>query len=180
MESVVWGASFREMEIGALSMLAPKPGWLSWLPDWMWASKYPHHVLNTPHTDPTPSVPIEGCDWNYCMELSQPVYPTPVYEILMMAAIFGIIWTLRKRLPIPGMLFGVYLCFAAIERFLIEKIRVNVVHEIWGMRLTQAEIISIFLFLIGLGVIFYVRRRHAGSADEQTLSEDVREHDGEA
>ncbi|MEZ4920603.1 MAG: prolipoprotein diacylglyceryl transferase [Saprospiraceae bacterium] len=145
---------------------APKPDWMGFLPDWMWASHYPHNVLNTPHTDPVASVPIDGCTWEYCMQLAEPVYPTPIYEILMMSVIFGILWSLRKRITTPGMLFFIYLCLIAVERFVIEKIRVNVVHEWMGIQLTQAEIISIGLFLIGLAGIFYVRRRHAGSADQ--------------
>jgi phosphatidylglycerol:prolipoprotein diacylglycerol transferase len=48
------------------------------------------------------------------------------------------------------MLFFVYLCLIAAERFLIEKIRVNVPHDVLGISLTQAEIISIVLFLTGL------------------------------
>ena len=24
---------------------APKPGWLSWAPDWAWSYNYPHNVL---------------------------------------------------------------------------------------------------------------------------------------
>ena len=127
---------------------APKPGWMSFLPDWMWAYKYPHHVLNTPSTDPVMSEPIPHCAWDYCMQLSQPVYPTPFYEILMMAVVFAILWFLRTRIKILGMLFFIYLGLIAIERFVIEKIRVNVLHDVWGMKLTQAEIISIGLFSV--------------------------------
>jgi phosphatidylglycerol:prolipoprotein diacylglycerol transferase len=140
---------------------APKPGWMSFLPDWMWAYKYPHNVLNTEFTDPAPSVPINGCKWDYCMELSQAVYPTPFYEVLMMSAVFAILWALRKRLKVPGMLFFVYLGFIAVERFLIEKIRVNVVHDVLGMKLTQAEIISIVLFLISVGGAVWLWRKRA-------------------
>ncbi|MFN4079780.1 MAG: prolipoprotein diacylglyceryl transferase [Saprospiraceae bacterium] len=143
---------------------APKPGWL---PEWLWASRYPHHVLNTPHTDPVPSVPVEGCTWDYCMQLSEPVYPTPLYETLMMALIFGILWTLRKQLKTPGLLFFIYLALIAVERFFIEKIRVNVTHDVAGVQLTQAEIISILLFVIAAaGMWLTVRMRRA-----QTLSE---------
>ncbi len=128
----------------------PKPDWLRWLPDSWWASTYPHHVLNTPSTDPVSSVPIEGCTWRYCMELSMPVFPTPLYETLMMAVIFVILWALRKRLRVPGMLFFLYLTLIATERFWIEKIRVNVHHEIFGYRMSQAEIISTLLFAAGV------------------------------
>lgn len=138
---------------------AAKPGWMSFLPDWMWAYRYPHNVLNTVNTDPVVSVPIPYSPWHYNMQLSEPVYPTPFYEIIMMSVVFAILWSLRKRLKITGMLFFVYLGLIAIERFLIEKIRVNVVHDVLGMRLTQAEIISIGLFIISLGGIFFLWKK---------------------
>ena len=57
------------------------------------------------------------------------------------------------------MLFFIYLALIAIERFLIEKIRVNVVHDVFGIHLTQAEIISILLFLVSAAGMFYVWKR---------------------
>lgn len=138
---------------------APKPGWMGFLPDWMWSFRYPHNVLNSVHTDPVPSVPVEGCTWDYCMQLSEPVYPTPFYEVLMMTVVLGILWTLRKRVKITGMLFFIYLALIAIERFVIEKIRVNVVHDVLGMKLTQAEIISIVLFIISVTGMVYVWKK---------------------
>jgi prolipoprotein diacylglyceryl transferase len=139
---------------------APKPDWMSWLPDWMWAFRYPHHVLNTPHTDPVPSVNIADCKWDYCMQLAEPVYPTPFYEVVMMAVVFAILWAMRKRVKVVGLIFFLYLALTAVERFAIEKIRVNVVHDVLGMRLTQAEIISILLFFVSIGGAAYVWRRH--------------------
>lgn len=146
---------------------APKPGWMSWLPDWMWAFKYPHNVLNSEYTDPIRSVPIEGCSWDYNMQLEQPVFPTPFYEILMMIGVFAILWALRKRVKVTGMLFFIYLGLIAIERFVIEKIRVNVIHDVLGMKLTQAEIISIGLFIVscvGMGVLWSRREKTGGEA----------------
>lgn len=138
---------------------AAKPGWMQFLPDWMWAYRYPHHVLNTPHTDPVPSVSMDNCSWEYCYQLSEPVYPTPFYEIMMMAVVIGILWAIRKRFKVQGMVFFIYLCLIAVERFIIEKIRVNVVHDVLGMKLTQAEIISIVLFLIGVAGIVALKVR---------------------
>lgn len=138
---------------------APKPDWMGFLPDWMWAFRYPHNVLNTSYTDPVPSTPIEGCTWDYCLQLSEPVYPTPFYEVIMMSIVFGILWSLRKRVKVTGMLFFIYLGLIAIERFVIEKIRVNVVHDVLGMKLTQAEIISIGLFVISVAGMIYVSRK---------------------
>lgn len=138
---------------------APKPGWMSFLPDWMWAYQYPHNVLNTVNTDPVPSVPIEGCNWGYCMQLAEPVYPTPFYETMAMAVILAILWSLRKRLKVPGLLFFVYLTLIAIERFTVEKIRVNVRHE-GVLGLTQAELISVILILVSIAGSFWAWKRY--------------------
>lgn len=142
---------------------APKPDWMSFLPDWMWATTYPHNVLNTRLTEPVSSVPIEGCNWEYCMQLSMPVFPTPFYETLMMLLVFGIIWALRKRLKAPGVLFFLYLGLIAIERFLIEKIRVNVHWDVMGMRMSQAEIISVGFMLVSVvgGFLMWRKYRNA-------------------
>jgi prolipoprotein diacylglyceryltransferase len=44
------------------------------------------------------------------------------------------------------------------ERFFIEKIRVNSVYHIFGIKSTQAELIAIILILLGvLGIIFSPR-----------------------
>jgi prolipoprotein diacylglyceryltransferase len=56
------------------------------------------------------------------------------------------------------MLFFIYLGLIAMERFLIEKIRVNVRHESVGA-FTQAELLSILFTLISiLGVYFTWKR----------------------
>ncbi|MEQ1745413.1 MAG: prolipoprotein diacylglyceryl transferase family protein [Saprospiraceae bacterium] len=140
---------------------APKPEWMRFLPDSFWATTYPHHVVNSPYTDPVSSVPIEGCTWEYCLQLSMPVFPTPLYETLMMVVVFGILWAIRKHLRVPGLLFFVYLALIAVERFFIEKIRVNVDHEVFGMKLSQAEIISLTFLVVsvvGMVVVWLLQR----------------------
>jgi prolipoprotein diacylglyceryltransferase len=79
-----------------------------------------------------------------------PVFPTAFYEVLMALSIFGILWGIRKRIKIPGMLFAIYLIFNGAERFLIESIRVNTKMHFLGMVVTQAQLISSILFLVGL------------------------------
>ncbi|MEO1448187.1 MAG: prolipoprotein diacylglyceryl transferase family protein [Bacteroidota bacterium] len=121
----------------------PKPDGLSWLPDWMWAFKYPHNVLKA-------GEPIPGCTGDYCMQLVDPVWPTPFYEIVMSLMIFAFLWAIRKRLPYIGQMTGIYLFFNGLERFWIEKIRVNSTYNIFGAEITQAEIISTVLMLGGI------------------------------
>jgi phosphatidylglycerol:prolipoprotein diacylglycerol transferase len=129
----------------------PKP--FSWLPDWVWAYNFPHNVNDA-------GVQIPGCIGKYCNELPQPVYPTSLYETIVCLILFLILWSLRKKIKIPGVLFAIYLMFNGIERFFIEKIRVNTRLNIFGFHPTQAEVISTLLFLAGLA-IFIVRKRSA-------------------
>lgn len=129
----------------------PKP--LNWLPNWMWAYNYPHNVNEA-------GVKIAGCiDTKYCNVLPQPVYPTSFYETVICLVLFLVLWSLRKRLKIPGTLFAVYLMLNGLERFFIEKIRVNTRLHFLGMQPTQAEVISALLFICGL-IIFIVLRRN--------------------
>lgn len=140
---------------------AAQPAWW-FLPDWLWAFDYPHHVINDVQTKPVPSVPIEGCNWDFCMKLSEPVYPTSVYETIMAFTIGGVLWALRKPLQvIPGILFFVYLMFNGIERFLIEKIRVNIEYTNFGITYTQAELIAVGIFLVGLIGSIVLWRKHS-------------------
>ena len=134
--------------------LAPKPEWMSFLPDWMWSYTFPHNVINA-------GVPIEGCTGNFCMELANPVWPTAFYEVIMSLAIFGILWAMRKRIKVPGTLFFIYLAFNGVERFFIEKIRINTEYNILG-GITQAEIISFSLILTAIiGVTYLYKSKKA-------------------
>ncbi|MGN6293906.1 MAG: prolipoprotein diacylglyceryl transferase [Chitinophagaceae bacterium] len=130
--------------------LNPKP--FSWLPDWMWGYTYPHNVNEAGN-------PIPGCVGKYCNELANPVYPTPFYEVIMGLLLFALLWSVRKKLKVPGTLFALYLMVNGIERFLIEKIRVNTHMNLFGFQPTQAEVISTLLFLTGLVLWIVLRRR---------------------
>jgi phosphatidylglycerol:prolipoprotein diacylglycerol transferase len=128
--------------------LSPKPGWLSWAPDWVWSFKYPHNVVNE-------GVPIAGCTGNFCNELPLPVYPTPFYEVLMGLAIFAFLWSIRHKITTPGIMVSIYLILNGLERFLIETIRVNSKYHVFGMGFTQAELISSIMIITGLAGIFW-------------------------
>lgn len=118
------------------------------LPDWLFAYTYPHNVNKE-------GVPLANCTWgDYCNYLPLPVYPTPLYEIIMCLLLFALLWALRKKIAVPGRLFAVYLFANGIERFLIEKIRVNTRYSIFGFHPTQAELISAMLVIAG--ILLYV------------------------
>ena len=73
----------------------------------------------------------------------------------MALILFAILWSIRKKLKYGGLLFGIYLIMNGLERFMIEKIRVNTIQDFFGLKLTQAEIISTALVLLGIVLITY-------------------------
>lgn len=132
--------------------LNPKP--LGWLPDWLWAYTYPNNVAME-------GVAIPGCTGKFCAVLPLPVYPTPLYEVLICFLLFLVLWRLRTKIRMPGMMFGVYLMMNGLERFFIELIRVNTKYHVAGISFTQAELISSMLFICGLLLVSFSLRNKA-------------------
>ena len=131
--------------------LNSKPNWLEFLPNWIWGYTYPNNVIRAGERMENCSDPL-GI---YCYELANPVYPTAVYEALMGIILFCVIWKLRNSFQTPGMLFGLYLIFNGLERFSIEKIRIN--NELYS-GLTQAEMISSALIILGISLFFWLKK----------------------
>ena len=132
--------------------LSPKPDWLAIFPDWIWSYNFPNNVINA-------GVYIEGCTGRFCSVLPQPVWPTALYEVIMCIILFSVLWIIRKRIKIAGLLFCIYLVMNGIERFFIEKIRVNTEYNILG-GITQAEIISFCLIISGLIFSYFLIRKN--------------------
>lgn len=131
-----------------------KPGFLSFLPDWFFAYDFPHNVNET-------GVRLANCaDLQYCNHLPVPVFPTSLYEIIVCLILFGILWMLRKKIKVPGLLFGIYLVFNGLERFMIERIRVNVKMHFLGIEMTQAQLISFAIILGGIAMIIFARTNY--------------------
>ncbi len=120
---------------GIAADLAAKPGWL---PTWLWAETYPNAIIGAP---------------------AQPVYPTPIYEFLAAVLLFGLLWGLRNHPFRGGWLFSLYLVFNGVERFFIEKIRINNTFDLFGLEVTQAEVLSTLLVIGGLVGLYYTWER---------------------
>lgn len=133
-----------------------KPQGLSFLPDWFFAYGYPHNVINE-------GVLMPGCTGKYCSVLPISVYPTALYEIIACLLLFALLWSIRKKIRVPGMVFGIYLILNGIERFFIEKIRVNTKYDIFGFHPTQAEIISTLMVIGGAVLIWYCRKLYTSA-----------------
>lgn len=132
---------------------AAKPNWFIF-PDWAWAYNYPHNVNQD-------GIRIPGCEGKYCYMLEHAVFPTPLYEITAALLIFSFLWMIRKRITIPGILFCIYLILGGIERFFIEKIRVDIKYHIAGFTATQAQMVAICMILFGIAGIYYFRKKHS-------------------
>ena len=135
---------------GDWGIVNPHPKPFSWLPDWAWAYQYPHNVVNEGER-------IAGCFGNYCNQLPLPVYPTTFFEIIGTFILFLIMWSFRKKVRQPGILTGIYLIFAGVERLLVEQIRVNNKYDFLPFQPTQAELISVFLIIFG--IVFLVKAK---------------------
>ena len=129
----------------------------SFIPVWMVAYTYPNNVNKD-------GVLIPGCNEEHCRALPQPVFPTPFYETVVCTLLFLILWALRRRIKVPGVMFGIYLILNGIERFTVELFRVNNTYSILGLHPTQAELISAALVLAGIILIIIVKRKAAKSA----------------
>jgi len=121
---------------GIVNELA-KPGWF-FLPDWMWAYDYPNNVLN------------EGV---------AAVFPTPIYEVFTSGIIFLILWFNRPKIKRAGVMFSLYLTLMSVARFAVEHIRVNPRYDFLGTQLSQAQLISMALFAIGVFGLYYFNKK---------------------
>lgn len=86
------------------------------------------------------------------------VHPTPNYETLAMGLLAYALWRLRDRFR-PGVLFGVYLLAAGLERLLVEFVRRN---EAVLAGLTQAQVLAIASMVGGAALLAVMARRRGG------------------
>ncbi|HEY4786887.1 MAG TPA: prolipoprotein diacylglyceryl transferase family protein [Bacteroidales bacterium] len=132
----------------------PKPSVLTWLPDWAWSFQFPHNVLNK-------GIFIPNCAEAYCYALPQGVFPTSLYESVICLLLFAMLWLLRNKIRLPGLMFFLYLILAGMERFFMEMIKVNPHYHLGQLSFTQAEFISFFMIIggiVGVTVLFFRNR----------------------
>lgn len=130
----------------------PLPRWLGWLPDWLWAYRYPHNSIHQ-------GVYMPGCTGNNCTILLQPVFPTPLYESVICLCLFFFLWSIRRKIKTPGVLFAIYAILNGAERFSIEFIRVNPRFSIGSRELSQAQLLALGWIAVGVGTWIWQQRR---------------------
>jgi phosphatidylglycerol---prolipoprotein diacylglyceryl transferase len=92
------------------------------------------------------------------------VHPTQLYEVASMLIVFAVLWALRKRGRPIGWLFGLYLVFAGLERFLVEIVRAKDDRLLGPF--TLAQLASVIVLLIGVLLVAKWRR---GPSPEPTF-----------
>ena len=119
---------------------------LSFFPNWFFAYSFPQNVNSD-------GIKIPGNNEEHNRVLPQPVFPTSLYEIIICSFIFLFLWSIRRKIETPLVMFGIYLVLNGMERFLIELIRVNKTYTLFGFHPSQAEIIALLLVISGLVTI---------------------------
>lgn len=84
------------------------------------------------------------------------VHPTQLYEVAAMLVAFAVLWSLRKSGRAVGWLFGLYLVFAGIERFLVEFLRAK--DDRFLGSFTLAQLTSAIIVVIGFSLLYAWRR----------------------
>lgn len=158
-DSVQAHANFFLQHYGAIDSVPhksfAKPSSLNFLPDWFFAYHYPHNVNKM-------GIAIADCTDMYCNRLAIPVFPTPFYETIIGTLLFFTLWAVRKRFKLAGAVFCLYLILNGLERFFIEKIRVNNQMNFLGFHPTQAEVIAAGLVVAGIaGWLFLWQKNQA-------------------
>ncbi len=143
----------------------PKPNPFSWLPNWLWCYDYPHNVLRK-------GIYMQNCTWDdYCYKLAVPVYPTPLYELILGLIIVLILLFALRHEKVAGRVSAYCLVLMGIERFFIEKIRVDIRYDFLGLHPTQAEILSVFCFCCGVFLYFISPKLNANKITAKTQSQ---------
>lgn len=79
------------------------------------------------------------------------VHPTQLYEVAIMLVAFMFLWRWRLAAKPVGWLFGAYLVWAGVERFLIEIVRAKDDRLLGPFTLAQAT--SVIVVVVGIAIL---------------------------
>ena len=82
-----------------------------------------------------------------------PRHPTQVYEGLYDLAMFGLLWRLRTRIAVDGVLFWVYASLYSFGRFWISFLRLDA-EFLFGLK--EAQVFSLLTVMVGVPLILYL------------------------
>jgi phosphatidylglycerol:prolipoprotein diacylglycerol transferase len=85
------------------------------------------------------------------------VHPAPIYESMLYAAIFCLMWSMRRKAP-EGRLLSMYLILEGLARFMVEFVRIN---PRIAIGLSEAQLISLVMIVIGLAIWYLTSPRRS-------------------
>lgn len=91
------------------------------------------------------------------------VHPTQIYELLWDLMVFALIWNMRHRVKRPGAIYLIYISAYSIGRFIISFWREN---EEAFLGLQQAQVVSLAVLIIAVGLLVYLYRKPPTHTDE--------------
>lgn len=93
---------------------------------------------------------------------SAPVHPAQLYFALAGLLLFVLLWALRKRLRVPGVLFWLFIALFAMVRVPLDLTRAYepgaVLAEGGGFRFTESQFTSVMMALFALLMMLRLRR----------------------
>ena len=93
-------------------------------------------------------------------DMETPLHPTPIYELLLGIAGYGILMALRKRTWPDGAIFMIYLILSGAFRFAVELLRLN---PRLAIGLSEAQLFSAALIAAGIVGFVVLQRRSEGT-----------------
>jgi phosphatidylglycerol---prolipoprotein diacylglyceryl transferase len=95
---------------------------------------------------------------NGVVPTTEPVHPTPLYELVIWCAIGGLLWYLGgknfRNNKSAGRIFCGYLILTGMARFLVEIIRIN---PPWILGLSNAQMGSLVSVAAGMILLFFLK-----------------------
>jgi len=90
------------------------------------------------------------------------VHPTQLYELIFDLVLFAFMWfVIKTRVEKPGVLYLIYISIYSFGRFLISFLRTNE-DAFWGLQ--QAQVVSLVVFIVAVGLIIYLYRKPSSNA----------------
>jgi len=121
--------------------------------DLPWAMHFPKGIVSTIN-NPKLEFLYAEIHPNQTIPFDISVHPTPLYDLILLLIAFIILWYIRNKGYRPGTIFSLFFIFEGLERFITEFWRTDPKY-IFNF-LSNAQLISIFLVLVGLGLIIFI------------------------
>jgi len=101
-------------------------------------------------------------------------HPSQLYEAFGEGLLpFLIIWILKPRIKNQGIIGGIWLCLYAVARFFIEFFREKDVQMSYYLGMTMGQVLCAIMFVLGVIVIWWNRRKAIPVWDGPADDEDV-------